>query len=411
MSFVFYLVSLFLFQPFLMSTSALNDRSISNPLCDSSLESVVTSDYVTPLTGYEPKQDMNLTDADEPNLATSSDIYFQNALDDISSYANDPDVDDNELVEFLAVVVDRTGKPVEVRSNNDQFSCDTRNLKSAQSQFPLVTQPEMICQTGGSVQERIAEECDSSNAQIRTMLSEQRRTIIAEYSEKVLHHELLAAQAEQDRKILQEELLRQQQDFREVHQQDLMKHQELQKFQNSAFDEFTQKKFIEDQKIIMELSGRLQELQDEVNFMNDSKDFMDAESICSGNPHVTSPPGLFPRHPPFEGMLRPSFISQRQTEEPPNNQGYIRYIRKRFCTSTSFFVSSVSSGIEFYLEENYRRTNSHVYCREKWKTRAGLRSEMPVRTVSQKFSHLQWRRLFKELWSRPTTTADFGSSF
>ena len=29
------------------------------------------------------------------------------------------------------------------------------------------------------------------------MLNEQRRTIIAEYGEKVLHHELLAAQAEQ----------------------------------------------------------------------------------------------------------------------------------------------------------------------------------------------------------------------
>ena len=49
-SFVFYLVSLFLFQPFLMSTSASNERSMSNPLCDSSLGSVVTSDYVTPLT-------------------------------------------------------------------------------------------------------------------------------------------------------------------------------------------------------------------------------------------------------------------------------------------------------------------------------------------------------------------------
>ena len=35
---------------------------------------------------------------------------------------------------------------------------------------------------------------------------------------------------------------------------------------------------------------------------------------------------------------------------------------------------------------------------------------MPVRTVSQKFSHLQWKRLFKELWSRPTTTVDFRSS-
>ena len=68
----------------------------------------------------------------------------------------------------------------------------------------------------------------------------------------------------------------------------------------------------------MELSGRLQELQNEVNCMNDSRDFRDAESICSGNSHVTSPPGLFPRHPPFEGLLKPAFISQRQNEEPPN---------------------------------------------------------------------------------------------
>ena len=64
---------------------------------------MVTLDYVTPLTGYEPKE-MNLTDADEPNLATSSDIYFQNALDDTASFPNVPDVDDNELAEFLAVV-------------------------------------------------------------------------------------------------------------------------------------------------------------------------------------------------------------------------------------------------------------------------------------------------------------------
>ena len=98
------------------------------------------------------------------------------------------------------------------------------------------------------------------------MLDEQRRTIIAEYSEKVLHHDLLATHAEQDRKVLQEELLRQQQEFRELHQQDLMNIKNCKKIQNSPFDEFTQKKFIEDQKIIMELSGRLQELQNEVKF-------------------------------------------------------------------------------------------------------------------------------------------------
>ena len=394
-----------------MSIPAPDEISIEDPLCNSSLGSMVTLDYVTPDTGYESKE-MELADTKERNLATSSDIYFQNALDDTASFSNVPDVDDNELAEFLAVVVDRTGQPVEVRSNNDQFSCDIRNLKSAQSQFPLVTQTKrMISQTGGSVQERIAEERESSNAQIRTMLDEQRRTIIAEYSEKVLHHELLAARAEPDRKILHEELLRQQQDLREVHQQDLMKHLELQKFQNSTFDEFAQKKIIEDQKIIMELSGRLQELQNEVNCMNDSKDFRDAESF-SGNSHVTSPPGLFPRHPPFEGLLKPAFISQRQNEEPPN-------IRDTSGTSGNVFAHPQTSSSAPYPQElnsTWRKTVEepiHMSTAEKrkWKTRTRPRSEMPIWTVSQRFSHLQWRRLFKELWGRPTTTADFGSSF
>ena len=336
-----------------MSTLVPDEFSMEDPLCNSAIGSMVTLDYVTPDTGYEPK-DMGLTDTNELNLATTSDIYFQNTLDDTASFPNDPDVDDNELAEFLAVVVDRTGQPVEVRSNNDQFSYDIRNLKSAQSQFPLVTQPKkMISQTGGSVQERIAEERESSNAQIRTMLDEQRRTIIAECSEKVLHHELLAAHAERDRKVLQEELLRQQQEFLEFHQQDLMKHLELQKFQNSAFDEFAQKKFIEDQKIIMELSGRLQELQNEVNCMNDSKDFMDAESTCSGNPHVTSPPGVFTKHHLFEGLLRLSFVSPRRTDGTPNSWDTSGKSGNVFCTSTRFLFRSVSSRIEFYLEENH----------------------------------------------------------
>ena len=269
----------------------------------------------------------------------------------------------------------------------------------------------MICQTGGSVQIRIAEEREKAHAQIRTMLDEQQRMIIAECSEKVLHHELLASHAEQDRKVLQEELLRQQQEFREVHQQDLMKHLELQKFQNSAFDEITQKKFIEDQKTIMEFSGRLQELQNEVNFMNDSKDFMDAESTCNGNPHVTSPPGLFPKHPPLEGLLKPAFISQRQDEEPPNIWDTSGISGNVFGTSTSFFVSSIFSGIKFFqmehMEENYRGTNPHVYCREKWKTKARLRSEMPVWTVSQKFSPLQWRRRFKGIMGQTNNDCRF----
>ena len=244
----------------------------------------------------------------------------------------------------MSVMVDRTGKLVE-KSDFDRFGFSVRNVYSAQNQFPVITQTErMVNRTGKPVEEMIAEERDSSSAQIRTMLSEQRRTIIAEYGEKVLHRELLAAQAEQDRKILQEELLRQQQDFREVHHQDLMTQKELKKFKSSTFDEFTRHKFIEDQKTILELSGRLQELQNEVNCMNDSKDFQDAESICSGNSHVTSPPGLFPEHPPFEGLLKPAFISQRQTEEPPN-------IRDTSGTSGNVFAHPQTSSSAPYPQE------------------------------------------------------------
>ena len=38
-------------------------------------------------------------------------------------------------------------------------------------------------------------------------------------------------------------------------------------------------------------------------------------------------------------------------------------------------------------------------------------SEMPVRTVSQNFIRPLWGKTFKGLWGRPTTTADFRSSF
>ena len=311
------------------------DSMTINNLCDS-----VTLDDYLPLTGYEPNA-MELTNAKELNDAVSSDfIDFQDSLVHAAP-SSDLYMDDDTLGKLLAevhrdyadyrraegigvspssvsVMVERTGEPVE-RSDSDHFGFSVRNVKSAQNQFPVITQADrMVDRTGEPVEKMIAEERESSSAQIRTLFNEQRKTIIAECCEKVSHHELLAAQAEQDRRILQEELLRQQQDFREVHQQDLTKMKELQKIQNSTFDELTRQKFIEDQKTIMELSGRLQELQNEVNCMNDSKDFQDAESVRSGNSHVTSQPEILPKHPPFEGLLRPSFISQRHTEGPPN---------------------------------------------------------------------------------------------
>ena len=62
------------------------------------------------------------------------------------------------------------------------------------------------------------EERDSSNAQIRTLFDEQEQINIAEYCVKIGHHEFQAGRAVEERRILREELWRQQQNFREVHQ-------------------------------------------------------------------------------------------------------------------------------------------------------------------------------------------------
>ena len=189
----------------------------------------------------------------------------------------------------------------------------TFNVISAHSNFSEDIQIERMAGRSGKLDER-----NSSNAQIRTLLEEQRQTIIAEYREKVSHHELQAAHAEEERQLLQEELLRQTLEFREAHQQSLTEMEELRKFQSSTFDTIARRKLIEDQNTILELSGRVQELQNEVNCMNDSKDFQDVESVRSGKSHVISRPVSFPPHPIPEGMLRPSFVSPRRKEGPPS---------------------------------------------------------------------------------------------
>ena len=93
---------------------------------------------------------------------------------------------------------------------------------------------------------------------------------------------------------------------------------ELREFQSSTFDTIARRKLIEDQNTILELSSRVQELQNEVNCMNDFKDFQDAESVRSGSSHVTSRAVSFAAHPIPEGLLRQAFVSPCRKEVPPS---------------------------------------------------------------------------------------------
>ena len=134
--------------------------------------------------------------------------------------------------------------------------------------------------------------------------------------------ELHCGQAEElerrDQQLLHVQLLQQNSELREAHNESFNEMEELKKFQSSNFDTIPRRRLVEDQDTILELTGKIQELQNENNCMNDSRDFQDAESVRSGNSHVTSRPVSFPPRPIPEGMLSRSTGMPSRREGPPS---------------------------------------------------------------------------------------------
>ena len=137
-------------------------------------------DVAFPLTGYEP-YDTELNDSVSSEFIDSQGPLFY------VTPSSDQDMDDTALGKVLAEV---HREYADYRSPEGVFVS------------PL-SMSLMVDRTGKLVEEiiGIAEECESSSAQIRTLFDEQRRTIIAECCEKVSHHEFQAARAEQERKF------------------------------------------------------------------------------------------------------------------------------------------------------------------------------------------------------------------
>ena len=124
-------------------------------------------------------------------------------------------------------------------------------------------------------------------------------------------------QSRRDQLQLQEELSEQNRDLRETRIKSLHEMEELKRVQELRVDEFSRRRLIEHQDTINELTARIQELQNEVNCMNDSRDFKDAESVRSGPFHVSSQPALFPSYRDPGGLLNCN-------DQPPdiwNSQG------------------------------------------------------------------------------------------
>ena len=215
------------------------------------------------------------------------------------------------------------------------------------------------------------QELNNEYAQIRTLLDRQKEQFLAECQAEIKKHEFQAnydrrsvqklseiiesqqeelhcAHAEglhrRDQQLLHEQLLQQNWDLREAHNKSLNEMEELKKFESSTFDTIARRRLVEDQDAILELTGKMQELQNEINCMNDSEDFQDAESVRSGNSHVTSRPVSFTPHPIPEGMLSRSFEMPSRREGPPS-------IWDTHGISENVFANPVASSSAPYPQE------------------------------------------------------------
>ena len=135
--------------------------------------------------------------------------------------------------------------------------------------------------------------------------------------------------------------------------------EELKRFQGSTSDTIIRRRLVEDQDIILELTGKIQELQNEINCMNDSRDLQDAESVRNGHSHVTGRPVSFP-HPNTESKnAKPFFRSAEPQRWAAKHLGHTWYIWKRFWKSSRVFFSTLSAGNES-MEFSYVGTISLI---------------------------------------------------
>ena len=248
------------------------------------------------------------------------------------------------------------------------------------------------------------------NERIRILLERQKEQILADFRTEIQKHEF---QADYDRRsiqklngiiesqlceinhalagdeqlrryqqLLHEQLLGQNRDLREAHENSLNEMEELKRLQGSTFDKFSRRKLIEDRHTILELTAKIQELQNEVNCRNDSRDFKDAESVRSGPSHVTSQPALVPSFRDPGGMLSRSLGMPSRNDRPPSIWDTHGISGNVFANPTASSSTPYPQGINPWNSCMSEHTSPHVMS-ESQTTNTSSGSEMPVRTISQ----------------------------
>ena len=261
-----------------------------------------------PLTGYEP----NLRD--NFDYSETSAAIFQDESGDMDtepSYSRDAAPDDEIIGKALSspLFTHQREEPANLRlvtltkkvccqlslfshtsTGTPEYEPGSSQKRNERIRILLKRQEQILAEVRAEIQklEFQAESDRRSIQELTEIIDSQRR--------EIAHTITRGGHSRRGQLLLQEQLSKQNRDLGEAHIKSLHEMEELNRVQELRIDEFSRRRLIENQHTANELTARIQELQNEVTCMNDSRDFKDAESVRSGLFHVPSQPALFPPH-------------------------------------------------------------------------------------------------------------------
>ena len=281
----------------------------TNSLCTLADEDLGTLAEYGLLKGYE-RNDYHISEATEPyiegssgengslndleyddvtiGMALSSPLFTQEREEDASRRRAYHSQDEGLSSSQSSSVGHRTERPVV-----KQFDSQIPNVKEIPSNS---SESEQISSLLERQREQILADCQAEIRKHEFQADHDRRSIqkLNEMIESQKGEIYRAHQGDErlrrDQQLLHEQLLAQNRDLGEANEKSLSEMEELKRLQVSTFDTIAKRKMVEDRDTILELTGKIQELQNEINCMNDSRDFQDAESVRSGQSHVASQP-------------------------------------------------------------------------------------------------------------------------
>ena len=188
-------------------------------------EGVDASDDLLLTTGYEPKAHDFYETTVEPYVQ----LLNSPALLSKKASTADPDYDDASLEDMLHQV------------HRAQVYHSLREDLSVS-----LSSSSMSDRTGQPVGDRSGQpgEHRSSEAQIWTLLDDQKERILAESQARISQHEFQAARAEEEQRLLKDNYCSKSWNFVKLIKEVSQKMKELRKFQSSAFDTMARRRFI-----------------------------------------------------------------------------------------------------------------------------------------------------------------------